>query len=93
MKICEKLHCKNANVRRLKVIRATVNELYVHAHLHFWEHIVWPCCCFDLQMARAGNRVGKRNPGFPKSLSLFWTFVTAMHTDHNSRVFCEKTVL
>lgn len=57
----------------------------VCAYLHFWEHTD---CWYELQMARAGNRLGKRNPGSPKSLSLFWTFVTTVHTDHNSVVFC-----
>lgn len=58
----------------------------------FWEHMDWPCSWYDLQMARAGNRLRKRNPGSPKSLSIFWTFATAMHTDHNSMVFCEQFV-
>lgn len=57
-----------------------VNELCVFVHTCIFGSTD---CWYDLQKAREGNRLGKKNPGFPKSLSLFWTLVTAMHTDHN----------
>lgn len=67
-----------------------VNELCVFVHTCIFGSTD---CWYDLEKAREGNRLGKRNPGSPKTLSLFWTLVTAMHTDHNSGFLCKSCVL
>lgn len=46
------------------------------AHGHPSGTHTQPRCWHGLQMGIAGNRLGRRNPDSPESLSQFWIFVT-----------------